>query len=297
MRYIITLLLLGPAIGAAAQPALEHANVDLIGKSFAIHVVTDPGTSDPSPDGANVTWDFSSATLQMNAGTCEFVDPATTPDGSSYPAANVAQVITSIAGTTYTYLALSSSLLEMLAEGIGGVDEIDYTDPKTVLEFPYAYTNSFTDDFAYGGNNYSVTRTYSGYGTVILPTGTYTDVVKMTSTSGSIDFFRSNPVEPLVTIDDDGLILVWGDATSGIAALNEVPALTVTPNPADDAVVVRGIHTAGTWQLLDAQGRVQRDGRHIPGILSLDLTGLSPGGYSLVVKDASGVRTTSLVKE
>lgn len=292
-----SLLFLLVPITATAQPVIQYANVDLLGKTFAVHLVTDPGSSDPNTDGENVTWDFSSATLLMDAGSTTFHPPASTPYGASYPGSNLAQSVTVPGSTTYSYFNLSSTQLDMLAEGIGGSDERIYSDPKTPLQFPFAYPDYFIDYYTENGTDYSVSRAYMGYGTVILPTGTYTNVVKMASTSGSIDFFKSDPVEQLVNIDSDGTVLVFGDAVTAVDERGLAASLNVWPAPATDLVNVSGIERPGTWELLDTQGRAQRQGRHLPGMLTLDLGGLSSGAYVLVLRDGVTSQRVKLSKQ
>lgn len=279
-----------------AQPVLEYANVQLVGSTYAVHLVTNAGTSDPNPNGANVTWDFSSATLLMNAGTTTFTAPAGTPYAASYPTSNLAQRIDLPTGTTYNYFNLGSTQLDMLGEGIGGTNATIYTDPKTPLQFPFAYPDYFIDYFTYGGTNYSVSRAYMGYGTVILPTGTYTNVVKMASTSGSIDFFRSNPVSQLVNIGSDGTVIVFGDPQTGLPATDPLPVLNAFPNPATDRVLISGLAGSGTWELRDLQGRVIQSGNHGAGSMELDLAMASTGQYALLLNDAHGRRHAMINK-
>lgn len=297
MRSTQTLFLLLTSLAASAQPVLEYANVDLLGKSYPVHVVTAAGSSNPTLDGANVTWDFSTATLLQNAGTCVFLDPASTPYAASFPTSNLAQRVSTIAGTEYTYFNLSSAQMDMLGEGFGGTDASTYTNPKTPLIFPFTYPNSYTDDYTEDGTDGSILRAVTGYGTVILPIGTYYDVVKVTSSSGSLSFYRSNPVELLVNIDSDGLALVLGDATTGVNEASAMPALSAVPNPVIDAVSVSGLQQPGKWRLLDAQGRVQLEGNHNAGTVRIALDGLAPGNYALALTDASGVRTVRVMKQ
>ncbi len=298
MKNTITLGLALSALCTTAQPVLEYANVDLIGKTFPLHLVTDPGNADPTATGANVNWDFSGITLQLNAGTSAFVDPASTPYAGSYPTANLAQMVTTSMGTTYNYFVLTSAGLDMLAEEVGGANPDVYTDPKTPLQFPFAYQDSFVDNHTSNGTPGSTTRTYSGYGTVVLPTGTYANVVQVTSSSGSIDFYRSNPVEPLGHIEDDGTAIVFGDAiVNGMDEHAASALLFATPNPGTGRVQVFGLATAAKWQLMDVQGRVLQHGNATSTALQLDLTTLAPGPYALVVLDGSGRRSIRLVKE
>lgn len=297
MKTTLTPFLAFFALSAAAQPTLQYANVNLIGKTFPVHLVTDPGSADPLTDGAGIIWDFSSITLQMNVGSVTFVDPAGTPYASSYPTANLAQVVTSIEGTSYDYFALEATQLDMLAEGVGSTDPRVYTGPKTPLQFPLAYQGFFVDNYTEGGSSSTVTRAYSAYGTVILPTGTFTNVVKVTSSSGNIDFYHSDPLEPLGHIESDGAVIVYGDATVGIADLGQMPALGAMPNPTADQVQVTGLGSGAHWQLMDLQGRVLRSGVHRSGPLQLHLADLAGGPYALVAVDGTGRHALQVVKQ
>ncbi|MDX9751485.1 MAG: T9SS type A sorting domain-containing protein [Flavobacteriales bacterium] len=293
----LPILLAALAAGRAqAQPQLEHAHMQVIGLTFPIHLVAQPGTSDPSPDGADVTWDFSSLTLTMNVGSTTFMAPAGTPYAASHPTSNLAQAIVTPSGTTYNYFNLQPGQLDVLAEGVGGASPTVYTDPKTPFQFPFAYPDWFIDYYAYGGTNYSVSRAVMGYGTVILPTGTYTNVLKVASTSGTIDFVRTDPFGLLVHISSGGEGQVFGDPVMGVgdAAL---PPLGAWPNPATDAVRISGLRGTGTWELLDPQGRAQLSGRHAPGTLSVDISALASGPYLLVVGDDLGRRSVRVVRE
>ena len=280
-----------------AQPVIQYANLNPVGSSYAVHVVTDPGASDPNTDGAGVTWDFSSATLLMNAGSVTFVDPASTPYGASYPTSDLAQEIALPGGTTYTYFDLSTTQLDMLAQGVGGSEPRIYTDPKTPLVFPFAYPDWFIDYYSENGTDYSVSRAYMGYGTVILPMGTYTNVVKMASTSGSIDFFRSNPVAQLVQISEDGEVLVFTDAEVGVQENERSAVLSAWPNPAADQVRIDGVSGSAAWHLLDGQGRSVQQGNHAGGALLMDLAPLAVGRYLLVVHSDEAIQRTVLVRQ
>ena len=294
MRSALLLSLLSPVIAAAQGPVIEHANINLMGSSFAVHVVTDAGSGDLTTDGEDVVWDLSSATLQLNAGSTSFVDPADAPQGTSYPTSNLAQSVTMPSGTTYAYFTLGTAQLDLLAQGVGGADPDVFTDPKTPLVFPLAYGDAINDDYTLGGTAYSRTRTYTGYGTLILPTGTYTDVVKVVSSSGVIDLYRSNPVEFLLHMEDDGEMVAFSRIQAAVEEQGSGASLTAWPNPTTDQVRVAGLTSTGRWQLVDAQGRVQQQGNHPPGTLVLDLASLATGYYMLVAHDGSHTQRVML---
>lgn len=284
------------ALAASAQPVVQYGNIVPNGTSFPLHFVSDAGSSDPSADGANVTWNFSSATLQMNVGTMTWANPAETPYGANYPASNKAQVVTLPTGTSYSYFSAQPGQLEQLADGIGGSSPSTFSDPKTLLIFPFNYQASFVDSYN-SGTPASVTRAYTGYGTVILPSGTYTNVVKITSSNGGILFLTTNPLAELVNIDSDGTVIVYGDPVSGVGEQATAAELQAWPNPAAGALTISGIQRKGIWELVDAEGRMQRQGSAMPGVLTLPMEGLAPGCYTLVLRDDMRNRALHVVKQ
>ncbi|HMU13583.1 MAG: T9SS type A sorting domain-containing protein [Bacteroidetes bacterium] len=295
MRHSTLFLSICMAGALGAQPILQYGNVNLVGSNYDLYVVTDPGNSNPGVNGANVTWDFSSAVMVL-AGTNSFVAPAGTPYAASFPASNLAAVVTHQDTTGYMYYSVSSSQLEILAEYVGTNDENVYTVPKSVLEFPFAFNDSFQDDYVDEDASNTVTRTYTGYGTVILPGGgTVADVVKTTSTSGSMAFFRSNPVAPLVSIEDDGDAVWWMPAGVGLPELAASP-LHAWPNPVSDALQLRS-EPGDQWSVLDVQGRALLSGRATTTLNTIDMAGLSTGHYVLRVANAAGVRAVPVIKQ
>ena len=278
----------------SAQPTIEYAELGLMNVTFPISVVTDPGSGNPFTEGEGLTWDFSDATINL-AGSVLFTSPANTPFGASYPTANLAQAVTIPSGTTYNYFNLTSAQLDMLAEDVGGSDPTIYTEPNTPMSFPFSYGDSFIDNFTYGGTDYAVTRTATGDGTVILPDATYTEVVKMTSSSGAIDFFRTNPVQPLLQITDDGTVLVWGDGILANVPTNAQPELLVRMDAAGNATI-QGLRGGTSWMVHDVQGRMLQGGVTGNNVLELDLGSLAEGVYRITVEDQGGGRSVSVVR-
>lgn len=132
---------------------------------------------------------------------------------------------------------------------------------------------------------------------MILPTGTYTNVAKITSSSGSIAFLTTNPVAQLVNIDNDGTVLVFGDPVLGVGERAGAAVVQAFPNPATDRITITGVDKPGTWELLDAEGRIQRQGQASPGLLELPVESLASGCYAFVLRDAAGSRAIRVVKQ
>ena len=122
----------------------------------------------------------------------EYVDPATTPEGQSFPGSNICLA----QGTfgIYGYLSIDDDKFENYGSSFLTSQTI-YSDPETELVFPMGYEDSFTDDYAYSASLFGVT-TYGtgtvsgeidGYGTVILPNGTFDDAVRVKIVDEGVD--------------------------------------------------------------------------------------------------------------
>lgn len=296
MRTSTLLLALAFGASVAAQPVIDFASIDLIGSSFNVYAVTSPGTSDPEPDGANVTWDFSSATLQL-MGTQAFMAAAGTPYAASYPTANMASAQTVAGTTSYAYYDLQSTKLDVLADGVGSMDPNVYSEPKTVLQFPYAFNDWFIDYYNKNGTDYSVSRAYMGYGTVILPSGTFTNVVKQASTSGVIDFYTTSPTALLVHIESDGSAVVALPGTVGIQEHGQASALRSFPNPVQDRLTLANDAPLGDWWIMDATGRVAQAGRTASLSTTIDLSSLASGSYIARIGTGDRARSVLFLKD
>jgi hypothetical protein len=139
----------------------------------------------PSSGGANQVWDFSADSSNITANDTFIVDPASAiPCSNSYPGATMGITnagdysMINISATEYNYYG------NTVTPGQAGWV---YSDPRKELVFPMNYTDTFTD--SYYGENYfggvtgyqygTVTVTYDGYGTVITPYGTWTNVSRI----------------------------------------------------------------------------------------------------------------------
>jgi hypothetical protein len=295
-HFAVTLLLLS-SMDMYAQPTLSANNVQLLGRTFPMHQVLDPFTSTWSGNGMDQTWEFGGALLELNAATSTYVDPVETPYAAEHPGSNLAQVVTTTEGTTYNYYTFGGGQLAVLAEGVGGTSPVIYTDPRIILVFPLAYPYLFDDTYEVLGTEYDVTGSYAGYGTLVTAFGTYTNVVKVTRTGGHIDFYHSNPVQPLVTIVPGGPMYLWDDAL--MTDVGEAPGtvrLAAFPNPATDRVRISGAERIGSWSLFNAQGSAVASGQTLNAPYDLDIHALSPGTYTLLVRDAKAPRRVRIVK-
>ncbi len=160
-----------------AQPVLDSSNsCPAVGDVFI--VANCNGSVNVGSAGANQTWDLSSFSA---TNTTTFA--CTSALGSSFPAASVK--LNSL--TSNIYYSGSATSLEMagMENNIAGVN-YSYSNTEKMVKFPFQMGDSFTDTWA---NSFDNGLTYfregtsnvlaDGYGTVILPIGTFGNVLRV----------------------------------------------------------------------------------------------------------------------
>jgi len=178
------LLLLGFApLFASAQLTVNHAEDFSIGDSLTFRNCAATGVQ-PGVSGAAVNWDFSSLT---GAGTLteKIVLPSSTFYGSQFPAANQAEKY-----SDHTYVFADKSPTESnlvgYVDSVGGL-LIHYPNTALFMKRPFAYndvyTDTFTTSFSFSGfplHGVGIATTQAdGYGTLVLPDATYTNVLRV----------------------------------------------------------------------------------------------------------------------
>ena len=164
---------------AGAQPTIDQDNfAPSPGESF---VVNASAWIDPGASGADVTWDFSGLVIDTTF-TLTYLDPATTPMTDSFPTATVAHA----EGSGYAYRSFDATGGYYLGYHMDGDAVVDYQDPEMTFQFPCTYGTQWVDDlFAdylpgpswyYAG---SINAEADGHGTLILPYGTFTNVLRL----------------------------------------------------------------------------------------------------------------------
>jgi hypothetical protein len=227
----------------------------------------------PGSGGAGVTWNYSTLT-PIVGGVIQIVDPSTTPYFSTFPTATFcAKLMPVTGGSAYVYERVSSAKWEQLANNYAGVGTgDDYTpNPESQIRFPMSYLDSFVDTFqkTTGGPN-TVTITYDGYGTLITPFATYTNVVRIKKYWGPGDFdynwYQTSPnIGIIANFDASGNKYgFFRPPTSEKVSLpnGNVTAATIFPNPAASSfmLLLTGMPdlTHTIFMITDVAGKVVR---------------------------------------
>lgn len=161
-----------------AQPMLQSKELPKgVTVPFAFGTTTGPGAA-----GANVTWDFSGASIS-NAGSFERIDASASPYNSQFPNATYVWKISDISGNVlfYNHYNLTNSIFEWVGFRMGSQD-IDLTpNPLTFVKFPMQYNDTYVDTIESTDLSFNELDTvqYDGYGTLITPYGTYNNAIRM----------------------------------------------------------------------------------------------------------------------
>lgn len=186
MKKTFTLLLiLGLAQVVAAQPQITTDNMPKTGDHVIISICSDP--VNPGAAGAMQVWDMSHLT-ESEEQSFIYINPIDAPRRDSFPDANLCAQ--SWQGD-YSFYHIGSSGL-MVEGHVVSIPPNDtavviFENREQIIPLPYTYNSTFFNEFdgvSYIPNVGSVDFEGSldfiadGYGTLILPTGTYENVVR-----------------------------------------------------------------------------------------------------------------------
>ncbi|HRP01142.1 MAG TPA: T9SS type A sorting domain-containing protein [Candidatus Kapabacteria bacterium] len=177
-----------------AQPTITNKMTPQIGEKYAYSYYDTVGVKQGNA-GANVLWDFSTLVkLQGSEQTVNFeiVSPNTTPYANTFAGANYAYKQKDAENQTdsYVYYKSSSDRIERLGVGFAEGAEI-LSDWELVQKFPFTYEDSFSDafkgtiDVVAEGQSFNLKRggsiaiTADAYGTLKLPSGTFSNVLRL----------------------------------------------------------------------------------------------------------------------
>lgn len=176
-KIYLTVTLFGIGCMAFAQPTITMANsAPMPGESFLMHFAA---WQSEGPSGANQTWDFSNLVADSSK-TFNWVDPANTPNGASFPTADIAQ---EDPGAGFVYYDHSNGDLEYVGADANGL-LVEQSDPEVTLELPCTFGTTWTDTQAgtipFGGTRAGTTNgDGDAYGTLTLPWGTVNNVLRV----------------------------------------------------------------------------------------------------------------------
>ncbi|MCF8379065.1 MAG: T9SS type A sorting domain-containing protein [Bacteroidales bacterium] len=185
MKKTFTIILSIFSVLAFSQPEITQSNIPHVGDHVVIAICSDlvnPGTS-----GTNQTWDMSGLT-ETEEQSFTYILPSAGIEPDSFPNATLCGVSWQDDYSNYS-VSPSSLSVEGYAVTISPDDTslIVYDDPEQIIQLPFTYNDTFLDNFSgvsyipgFGAFPFDGYLDFEadGYGTLILPTGTYNNVVR-----------------------------------------------------------------------------------------------------------------------
>ncbi|NCA84669.1 MAG: T9SS type A sorting domain-containing protein [Clostridia bacterium] len=200
MKTIFTFILIMFAALAWAQPEITQANLPQTGDHVVIAICSDP--VNPGNSGAMQTWDMSSLT-QTEEQSFTYIPSAEWPLADSFPEATLCARSWQ---DDYSYYKVSPTSLTVEGHVVttdpADTTVIVFSNSEQILELPYTLASNFIDNFE--GTSYiptfgafpfdgSLDFEADGYGTLILPTGTYNNVVRYHFFRSQTNYFNGIP--------------------------------------------------------------------------------------------------------
>lgn len=224
------------SLSVFGQPIINYSDINhnFSANSFLIQ----DSSIQPGEAGENVTWDFSTLNLPL-VGTLRLVPVSQTPYHVSFPTSNFCYEVTN-SSVAYQYFDLRPNSFEFLGQATASHVFVYNIDPVKIFELPYNYNSSFTDQYATTATSGSFTNDYDAYGTLVLPFGTFTNVVRQKSTFPLLQYvwYNTSPYYQIarLTIESGPFgqrtFTIWQDTTQLSVSQNEIQdSLTVYPNP------------------------------------------------------------------
>lgn len=324
------------ATGVFAQPTIPQVSL-AVGDVFVIDA--EFPISEAGPGGSNVTWNFANPGFSGTQWTYTAMTAASTPMAADFPGATMALYAELdqdfILHAFFSFAGGFTDHGEHVSDGMSGISSVN-TDPMTVFTTPLTAASSGSDTYGstedFVGFPATLTGTHNwtvdGYGTLILPNATYTDVLRIHAqqvetltvdlgaplelvTSREEWWWVKNGIPlPLLIFsletDDFGTeigataAMVSFNGATGIGDLTELP-MRVYPNPARDMVTME-LEASGTvqYRVLDALGREVLQGSMAAGGTlrhNIDVAALNAGLYQLEVRSMQGIATARLIIE
>jgi hypothetical protein len=314
-----------------AQTVITSANMPSEGE-LHISKLADTTQVSGGAAGSNQVWDFSGLNITQAIYVESFKDPANLAFADSFPGSTVCG---REPRPRYTYYASDPSKLWIVGER-DTLNIIPYDNKQLYMTYPFAYNDMLADTFTaqFKAFGYPVYRTgiwklkADGYGTLKLPSGNFSDVLRVTGENTITDVSLLNvttrykiqswygatekfPLLSIVSIvrTPAGLSPTYEKyvkVNSSVVGIGEenpfINDISLYPNPADSRTKVKLTLSkpANTeFRLTDLSGKTiflwetgnLSQGTHI---CEIETQGITPGFYLLEIKGGGHSRFSKI---
>jgi len=219
----------------------------------------------PGQGGANVTWNFSNITVKPDQHQNNWVDPKSTPHAASFAEATHCEQ----SDTVYSYFVLEKGRWTRLGEESQAFQSGRWADPLDVAKVPWSYNESYSDvarhSFTTNGvpvkRGGTISGKYDGYGTLILPKGTFSNVLRISYTQVIIDTITidAGPFTIVTIVKSTITSSSWFEPNNSEFLFNITDVVAQTtmsgPAPSDQTIYAKTVYVStkagGTVTVLD----------------------------------------------
>lgn len=304
-----------------AQYTLTASSMPVVGDVFT-SFLADTTNVRAGVGGPSKTWDFSGLQISQNKSTTKYILPSATPYGSDFSSSSLAAE-SNLPIKNYVYM--NSGTNDITINGTADtLYQTNYTlDQQKYITYPFSYDSTISDAFVgvffFLGSNKARNGSWSlkadGYGTLVLPSGTYNNVLRLhsvqvhndifiTTTTTSDSWYNNLSKFPLLSISkivrtgNFSSISQYVSVNSDVVGIEEVNknevGLSLFPNPTSENAICRFIlkkKTAIEISLFDMSGRNLKKlikGNYESGINSenINLQGIPAGIYYLYFRNS-----------
>lgn len=317
---------------AFSQPTLNSSVLPDVG-STASNIAVEPNLINTTQTGANTTWNFINIPTNGVQSSATYISPAGQSGALNFPTANLCLVTQTLINEDIVavYLRKDNNGVGIVGQYVlqQGTENItNFSSRLELLRTPFTFNSTFnspitaeitvsTTSFTRQGQQ---TLVCDGYGTLILPTGTFNDVLRIRTTQDYGDFFmgteflsyevdayswvRASTGETLLgksnlSIDtgqevNTGLIL---NTTNNINELFNDNSLTMFPQPTNDILnfnIINEKNEAIYVSVYDLSGKEVIKNQQVNlaiGVSTnqIDVSSLNAGLYLISFTDGSKV--------
>ncbi len=228
--------------------------------------------------GNGVTWNASGLTQQSGTPSLNLIygNPSATPNASLFTNSNYVLYDPALLTiVSYDYLNISADSMVRVGQYQPSTAHEIYSNPDRTLIFPFSFNQSNTDTYA--KTNYSNattissnqtgtrTTTYSGYGTLIMPQGTFNNVALISSVrtnslgpdSYTYTWYDINSGKQLLLYSENNgsvTLAYTTDLNTGDQELSETKMLAF-PNPTENTLFLNNVNNIQDFRIFNAQGQ------------------------------------------
>lgn len=312
-KYHYAILWCSMPLFSAAQPSLSASDIHTVFTSILYN--TPSNSFSPGNSGPNQTWDYSNLSLPP-IGAFNLVPSSTGSFSGTFTQSNLCYNFDPDAPNInyYYYLRTSSTAVEQL--GFVSNDAIIKnfnSNPKKTIQFPYTYNTTFTDTYQSNTDSAptTVTVTYDAYGTLILPFGTFQNVIRQKFVENGVTNYKWINTNPFYYIletyfESNTISITKSTTVLSIEETSKNDKFFLTPNPFTDKFTITADDTSLTnfsVLLYDSLGRLVKkqevEGFNSQMTIEVDLADAMNGLYiaKIVNTENKTVATSKIIKK